>query len=398
MSQASQDAPVAIASSKPGPADSTRQSHRRLRALVIRLVELGVSLVATAGLLEIVALLIVGEQPKFPRHVVGAPWGLRYNEPGARYRHKSADGTWYFRINSQGMRADRDYSYPKPPGVRRIIALGDSMTAGLEVANEQTFCRVLERELGKAGLKVEVFNTGVSGFSSAEECLYLERELIKYDPDIVIVSYCGNDLDDNVRTGLFRLEDHRLIEWRKTYVPAGRLGNFLNTNWFFNFLSERSNAFCLIKERLTLLLKNSMVKQNATNLVDAPEGRVTDAQELGRANVAGSKERQLFAAIYERMYQGLRAKGIPLVVHSIPNAVVDPQKQQFIDSFPRELFDLNRPGLDYLSGKSILEPSLGKQLLFWTHSHFHLTPFSHEMIGKALAEVILRNGWLSSSP
>ena len=73
MSQASQDAPVAIASSKPGPADSTRQSHRRLRALVIRLVELGVSLVATAGLLEIVALLIVGEQPKFPRHVVGAP-------------------------------------------------------------------------------------------------------------------------------------------------------------------------------------------------------------------------------------------------------------------------------------------------------------------------------------
>ena len=112
---------------------TTRQPPRRLRALLLRLTELVVSIVVTAVLVELLVPLFLGEQPKFPRRVVEAPWGLRYNEPGARYRHKSADGTWYFHINNQGMRADRDYSYEKPAGVRRIIALGDSMTAGLEV-------------------------------------------------------------------------------------------------------------------------------------------------------------------------------------------------------------------------------------------------------------------------
>jgi hypothetical protein len=41
-----------------------------------------------------------------------------------------------------------------------------------------------------------------------------------------------------------------------------------------------------------------------------------------------------------------------------------------------------------------MEPYLGQQLLFWTRSQNHLTPFSQELAGKALAELILRNGLL----
>jgi GDSL-like Lipase/Acylhydrolase family len=289
MSQTTETSTVPPLLAQGEPAATTRRPPRRLRALLLRLTELVVSIVVTAALVELLVPLFLGEQPKFPRRVVEAPWGLRYNEPGARYRHKSADGTWYFHINNQGMRADRDYSYEKPAGVRRIIALGDSMTAGLEVDNEQTFCSVLERELNRAGLTVEVLNAGVSGFSSAEECLYLERELMKYRPDLVIVSFCPNDLDDNVRTGLFKLKGDQLVEGRETYVPAGRLGNLLNTNGFFNFLSERSDVFCLIKERLTLLVKWKMVKQNARETLDVPERTVADAPAGGVVAPSDSK-------------------------------------------------------------------------------------------------------------
>src|SRR5688572_7729446 len=109
-------------------------------------------------------LVAVGEQVKFPRRVVAAPWGIRYNEPGASYRHKSRDGTWSFKINHQGMRAERDYSYEKPPGVRRIVVLGDSFGIGYEVDVQQTFAMVLERELRNRNPRVEVLNAGVSGF------------------------------------------------------------------------------------------------------------------------------------------------------------------------------------------------------------------------------------------
>src|SRR5262245_43955387 len=98
---------------------------------------------------EIVVLVAVGEQPKFPRHVVEAPWGLRYNDPHSSYRHKSADGTWWFRINGEGMRDDREFAHAKPAGTRRIVSLGDSFTIGYEVEREQTFSAVLERELSR---------------------------------------------------------------------------------------------------------------------------------------------------------------------------------------------------------------------------------------------------------
>src|SRR5256885_2196488 len=119
MTQTTQDPRVAFLPDKMGLAVPTGRSFRRLHTLLLRLAALVTSLLVTAGLVELVVLAVLGERPKFPRRVGGAPWGLRYNEPGARYRHKSADGTWYFHINSQGMRADRDYPYEKPAGVQR---------------------------------------------------------------------------------------------------------------------------------------------------------------------------------------------------------------------------------------------------------------------------------------
>ncbi|MEZ4290376.1 MAG: hypothetical protein R3E53_07505 [Myxococcota bacterium] len=52
---------------------------------------------------------------------------------------------------------------------------------------------MLEQELRRAGLQVEVLNAGVSGYSNAEALLYLERELLKYDPDLVLLSFFAND-------------------------------------------------------------------------------------------------------------------------------------------------------------------------------------------------------------
>ncbi|MDX1650569.1 MAG: GDSL-type esterase/lipase family protein, partial [Myxococcota bacterium] len=193
--------------------------------LLRTLAALAVGLVLSAGLGELAVTWVVGEQVRFPRHVVAAPWGLRYNAPGVDYGHHSPDVDVRFRINAQGMRDDRDFAYAKPPGRQRILSLGDSFTAGYEVEADETFSAVLERTLRDRGLDVEVLNAGVSGFSTAEAYLYLERELWRYAPDVVVVSFFGNDLVDNVRTGLFAVEDGRLVPKAQRYVPGGRLGD-----------------------------------------------------------------------------------------------------------------------------------------------------------------------------
>ena len=139
------------------------KSPRTKAKLRARLCLMLASIVFACLLSEGIVLLTCGEQPKFPRHVVGADFGVRINEPEAEYRHKSADVNVAFRINGQGMRADRDYSYEKAPGELRIVSLGDSFTVGYEVEFEQCFSSVLERELQAKGYSVRSSERGGLG-------------------------------------------------------------------------------------------------------------------------------------------------------------------------------------------------------------------------------------------
>ncbi len=359
-----------------------------LRSAAQRLALLAVGGVIAGLLFEGLVLLVFGEQPKFPRRVVGSPQGFRINEPNAHYRHKSADVEVDFRINSQGMRADHDYSVEKPPGLRRVVVLGDSYTMGYEVAEPQCYARVLERDLRARGDQVEVLNGGVSGYSTAEAYLRLTREMLAYHPDVVVIGFYGNDIVDNVRTGLFRLEGDKLVQKKDGYVPGGALGNFLNTNGFFSFLAERSNAFVLLKERSTQLARRRMVEENVRN-VDA-----ADAGTGVHADAKGEYGHRLTAALFEELYRTTRERGLELVVLSIPWYRQRPER--LAEAFPLAEFPVERPGFSFVSGKDRLDPYVGKQQLYWLRSHGHWTPFAHEVAGKALGETV--HGLWSGEP
>ncbi len=400
--QSEQSSPASDGLPKQRPA-----KRGRGRTWLLRLLSLALGLFLAFVLAELVVLVFVGEQPKFPRRVVAAPWGLRYNEPEARYRHKSADVNVRFRINAAGMRADRDYPYEKPPGVKRIICLGDSFTVGYEVDVEDCFASLVQQELNRAGMNVEVLNAGVSGFSTAEEYLYLKRELMKYGPDLVIISFFGNDPHDNVRTGLFRIRDDQLTPWRQQYVPLGRVGNFLNENWLFNLLSERSNVFVLVKERANLILKRSLIRDNMRSTKEAEkrgagEASTPAADDSGNEPAEGADApaspfaMRLTAAIYEQVYSELRQQGIPLIIQNIPTyrAHLD---EKLADLFPYDLFETERPGLALLDANRVLRPYVDTHQLYFERSHFHWTPFSHEKSGAALAQLIRERRFLQGT-
>jgi hypothetical protein len=364
-----------------------------LRSLAQRLALLAVGAVVAALLFEGLVLLVFGEQPKFPRRVVGSPAGIRINEPNARYRHKSADVNIEFRINSQGMRADRDYARDKPAGVRRVVVLGDSYTMGYEVDEPECYARVLERELASRGDKVEVLNGGVSGYSTAEAYLRLTREMLAYQPDAVVIGFYGNDIVDNVRTGLYRLDGERLVQAKDRYVPGGGWGDFLNTNWFFSFLAERSNAFVLLKERFTQLARRRMVEENVRN-VDAADKSAeksgADTSATSAVDPKGAYGRRLTAALFEEIYKTTREHGLSLVILSIPWYRQHPDR--LAEAFPVAEFPVERPGLSFVPAKTLLDPYVGKEQLYWHQSHGHWTPLAHEVAGKALADT-LHGAW-----
>ena len=82
-----------------------------------------------------------------------------------------------------------------PPQVvapRTIVALGDSLTAGKGLDDDEAFPAVLERMLGSAGLPFSVKNHGVSGDTSADAVRRLDAALAD-SPSIMIVALGAND-------------------------------------------------------------------------------------------------------------------------------------------------------------------------------------------------------------
>lgn len=100
-------------------------------------------------------------------------------------------------INSRGLR-DREYALIKPRGVTRVLVLGDSYTWGYGVADDEIYTEVLERSLGQRGAAVQVINSGVSGWGTDQEYLFLQSEGLQYQPDVVVLAlFLINDPENN---------------------------------------------------------------------------------------------------------------------------------------------------------------------------------------------------------
>jgi SGNH hydrolase-like domain, acetyltransferase AlgX len=120
-------------------------------------------------------------------------------------------------INHHGLR-DIERDYAKAPGVFRILILGDSFVEAMHVPLDATLPHVLEQQLNGSATqaRVEVIAAGVSGYGTASELLYFEREGKRYAPDLVVLAfYPGNDVKNNSPT----LED----KLKPVYSSAGAL-------------------------------------------------------------------------------------------------------------------------------------------------------------------------------
>ena len=92
------------------------------------------------------------------------------------------------RYGENGFKAFGDTASGRP----KVLFLGDSYTASIEVSNEKSFFNLLGDSLG-----VEVFAYGHAGFGTLQEYLVLDEWVDKIRPDVVVWEVCSNDFIDN---------------------------------------------------------------------------------------------------------------------------------------------------------------------------------------------------------
>ncbi|MGD9817656.1 MAG: SGNH/GDSL hydrolase family protein [Desulfomonilaceae bacterium] len=153
-------------------------------------------------------------------------------------------------INSNGYR-DREFMRPMSQKEDLIAILGDSITFGQGVPQDETFPAILEKLLNESesgGKNFRVWNLGVPGYNTMQEYEVFKSLVLPAKPTWVFLAYVINDVEP-VNEGALRLISGEKTERNKSWfsdqwdrsivvhIAKNRLGGFIRwikPDWRFS--------------------------------------------------------------------------------------------------------------------------------------------------------------------
>jgi lysophospholipase L1-like esterase len=312
---------------------------------------------------------------------------VRDNDLGWRMR-PNAEVQWgdvTVRSNGKGLRGP-ELDYQKPPGVFRILYLGDSVTFGFLLEKyEYTFPFLVETLLeSSTDREIETVNAGVGGYSPWQEHVYLVKEGIHYQPDLVVVSFVLNDVTEKFQLVRFGGSDE---SYQLTQSYYSRLDYLLARSGLAYQVRNFARKL-KARRKLGADLQLGAIKQQALNvetLMKNPE----------QENVKISW--RITLQNLQRIVDFCRQRDVPLLL------VIFPFKVQLED--PTGLSAPQRTLTDYAADNGIpfidLLPVYSARVTNVGHSpdrifidYDHPTPLGSRIAADAIARRIQESGWL----
>jgi hypothetical protein len=352
--------------------------------------------------------------------------GARYTEydPLLGWRKRPLSSATYRRreytvdvaINHLGQR-DVEREYDAPPGVSRILALGDSFVEGYTVSFPQTVTQDLEAALRRDGRRVDVLNAGTSGYSTDQEYLFYRTEGVRYAPCVVLLFFYYNDVLYNDRDHfaqqpkpLFADRDGRLELVRRSVPlppPAGLgrrppppAGSAL-LEWLHDRLLYGAPRAAQALARLGLW--ETLVRPRVPL-----EIRVYDRHPPGDIDAAWTKTAELLGTLAREV----SAHDARLLAVYVPNRFeVDPRAWELTRiayAVDDALWDrgavcrrLRQIGADRGFEVLDLTEPLRHEVHWWSGPYFdydgHWNALGHAIAARALLDCLERPGWLPPS-
>jgi lysophospholipase L1-like esterase len=285
-------------------------------------------------------------------------------------------------VNAEGL---RDHPIAPKDGRFRVLVLGDSVAYyGDDV--DDTFVgharRALREQTGRVDL--DVLNAGVKGYTNYQELLYLERDGVALQPDLVGVAFVLNDLYRFLHR--FRVRDGRIVgnSYDLTDEAIGsvdnRLYQLLRRSAFLVWLRHRMGGLVdragdAVSEGFSFDARpdfRNAWRDAAWNDVEVQLARM---QELGRKHDFGVF---LMAFPFGEQYR-------PDYLAKDRDYVLKPQQKL------REISE--RLGIPVLDLYPLLDPGVDLDA-----DEIHLTAAGRRKVGGLLADFLVERGMLSPAP
>jgi acyl-CoA thioesterase I len=148
--------------------------------------------------------------------------------------------------------------------VPKIVAFGDSLTAGLGVSASDAFPAKLQQALAAKGVKVDIINAGVSGDTATGGLARLDWSVPK-DTDAVILELGANDAMRGVDPAITRKAlDEMLQRLKQRAIPVLLCGMYAPPNMGDEFVQTYRDMYPALAQRYGAILYPFFLDQVAT--------------------------------------------------------------------------------------------------------------------------------------
>ena len=312
-------------------------------------------------------------------------------EPGAVSEMRSNEFRATLHVNSLGLRGP-EIATEKDAGVYRILMLGDSMTMGEGVADDQTFSVLLERSLTDAlGRRVQVLNAGVDSYTPLLAYLALRTRLIDLKPDAVVLNF---DMSDLVQESYYRTLARFGPDGDVLAVPNPEGGRTLGrsiTRWVSRNLYALRLVFLSLQDRL---------REGKATLNDAVVSRMSDSLLLHTLAQDAEDRTDQWRAVFDSMERiqelcGRHSALFVVTIYPWGHQVNDdewlpgrwnwmPEGARASDAPFRAVGEFcRRSDIPFVDATPAFRASAGGERLFFRWD-MHWTPAGHQVMGRVL--------------
>ncbi len=267
--------------------------------------------------------------------------------------------------NSHGLR-DRERGWIKPPGVKRVLGIGDSFTFGYNVSLEDCYLKQLERLLNSDNKEWDVINAGVSGYNMWQYLAYFEHYGYRYNPDLISMGVFFDDFYGDPSH-----EDERSDTQRYRSFGSIRLINFCR------------NCLDLLKYRYRYLLNAGWLK----SIEERREFILNSKNYLLLSGKADPEIYQKFECRLKDLVQIAREHGARVLVLLIPDIIqLNRPELQALNHILENI--CRRCNADYLDVTPSFERTKQIERLYLLPHDAHTSPKGHEIIAREMEKKI----------
>jgi hypothetical protein len=231
-------------------------------------------LTVTIGISEIAIRLLSPVETLHPRYKFSPEYGLALFESTTMVHSRPGKFKFRYSVNSNGHRGPVHDPGPSP-GETTIVVLGDSYAFGVGVDDGEEFASQMSRELGE---DARVVNLGNPGWGLTQQIRrYMEYGRL-FEPDLVVLQFCSNDLEDNLGYMVTTLPNEGSGEAFAFRTSDRRFG------WIKRYLSrsilQKSQTYNLFRNSIYVFFKDRAVRERESTMEERAGSVATPREQF----------------------------------------------------------------------------------------------------------------------